>query len=229
MRLLRLLVLLSVISTLTYAQRGGMRAGGGGFRGGGFVGGGFRSGFVGGGGFRGGFASPGFRGNFGFVNRPFFFPRNRFFFPRSRFFFAAGFGSFPSYGYPFYPYADGGYPGYPPAQYDYGYSQSPQVVIYQSDLAQRVPASEPSQTVRPEVREYQDTWAQANDKPIYLIAFKNQDNIRAVEAYWVTGATLHYVTLQDEQRLAPLDSVDRALTYRLNRDRHVDFRLPPVP
>jgi hypothetical protein len=209
-----------------------MRGGGGGFRGGGFVGGGggFRSGFVGGGGFRGGFVSPGFRSNFGFVNRPFFFPRNRFFFPRNRFFFAAGFGlPFPSYGYPSYPYVDGGYPAYPPAQYDYGYSRSPQVVIYQSDPAPPVPASGPSQTVRPEVREYPDTSSQANDKPIYLIAFKNQDNIRAAEAYWVTGGTLHYVTLQDEQRLAPLDSVDRTLTYRLNRERRVDFRLPPAP
>lgn len=206
-----------------------MRGGGGGFRGGGFVGGGLRGGFVGGG-FRGGFVSPGFRGNFGFGNRPFFFPRdrfffgNRFFFPRNRFFFAAGFGlPFPSYGYPLDPYVDGGYPAYPPAQYDYGYSRSPQVVIYQSDRAPHAPASEPSPTVRPEGREYQDTSSQANDKPIYLIALKNQDNIRAAHAYWVTGGTLHYVTLQDEQRLALLDSVDRTLTYRLNRERPVDF------
>lgn len=180
---------------------------GGGFRGGGFVGGGFRGGFV----------NPGFRGNFGLGNRPFFFSRNRFFF-------AAGFGlPFPSYGYPPYPYVDGGYPAYPPAQYDYGYSQSPQVVIYQSGPASPVPATEPSPTVRPEGREYQDTSSQASDKPIYLIAFKNQENISAAQAYWVTGGTLHYVTLQDEQRLAPLDSVDRTLTYRLNRERHVDF------
>jgi hypothetical protein len=97
------------------------------------------------------------------------------------------------------------------------------VVIYQSDPAPPVPASEPSPTVSPEGRGYQDTSSQANDKPIYLIAFKNQDNIRAAQAYWVTGGMLHYVTLQDEQRLAPLDSVDRTLTYRLNRERHVDF------
>ena len=55
---------------------------------------------------------------------------------------------------------------------------------------------------------------------------KDADNIRAAEAYWVTGATLHYVTLQHEQKQAPLDLVDRALSYRLNRERHVDFQLP---
>jgi hypothetical protein len=59
-----------------------------------------------------------------------------------------------------------------------------------------------------------------------LIAFKNQDNLRAAEAYWVTGGTLHFITLQHEQRQAPLDSIDRALTNRLNRERHVDFHLP---
>jgi len=100
---LRLLLLFSLISTLGFAQRGGMRGGGANFRGG-FSGGGFRSGSFGGA-FHGGFVSPGFRGNFGFGNR-------RFFFPRDRFFFGFGFGlAFPYYGYPYYPY------GYP----DYGY------------------------------------------------------------------------------------------------------------
>jgi hypothetical protein len=107
MRLLRLALLLSVISALSYAQRGGMRGGGGGFRGG-VAGRGFRSGLVGG--FRGGFANRGFR-NFGFVNRP-FFARDRFFFPRNRFFFGVGFGlPLPFYGYPSYP-TSYGYPYY---------------------------------------------------------------------------------------------------------------------
>jgi hypothetical protein len=59
-----------------------------------------------------------------------------------------------------------------------------------------------------------------------LIAFKSQDNLRAAEAYWVTGGTLHFITLQHEQRQAPLDSGDRSLTNRLNRERHMDFHLP---
>ena len=65
------------------------------------------------------------------------------------------------------------------------------------------------------------------EKPIYLIAFKNQDNIRAAEAYWVDGGTLNHVTLQHERKQAPLVSIDRAFSYRLNRERHIDFRLPP--
>jgi hypothetical protein len=86
---------------------------------------------------------------------------------------------------------------------------------------------EAPRTAPPETREYSSgPSTRSTDKPIYIIAFKNQDNLRAAEAYWVTGGTLHFVTLQHEQRQAPLDSVDRALTYRLNHERHVDFHLP---
>jgi hypothetical protein len=104
MRILRFLFLLSLFSTLGYILRGGMRGGGSRFRGAGFAGGGgVRGGFVGGR-FRDRFVSPGFQGNFRFVNRPFFLPGNQFFFPRNRFFFRVGLRlPFPaSYGYPFY-------------------------------------------------------------------------------------------------------------------------------
>lgn len=209
---------------------GGFHGGtGGGFRGGGFAGSGFRG--YGGGGFYHG----GFRGGFGGFRGAYF--------PRNRFFFGASFGLYP-YAYPFYGYYGGGYPysyydyygypssyyGYSPAPTYYGYDPSPAPVVmtYRTD-PEPPPARiyEPPARSRPDVRDDAETARPQRDgRPIYLIALKNQDNIRAAEAYWVTGATLHYVTLQHEQRQAPLDLVDRALSYRLNRERHVDFRLP---
>jgi hypothetical protein len=42
----------------------------------------------------------------------------------------------------------------------------------------------------------------------------------------VNGNTLHYVTLEHLEKQAPLDSVDRALSDRLNRERRVPFTLP---
>jgi hypothetical protein len=42
----------------------------------------------------------------------------------------------------------------------------------------------------------------------------------------VSGDTLHYVTLEHQEKLAPLASVDRALSAQLNRERHVSFALP---
>jgi hypothetical protein len=47
-----------------------------------------------------------------------------------------------------------------------------------------------------------------------------------VVAYWVDGATLHYVSMDHEQKQAPLSSVDRDLSERFNRERNVTFRLP---
>ena len=60
---------------------------------------------------------------------------------------------------------------------------------------------------------------------IYLLAFTDHV-IRAAEAYWVDGKTLHYITLEHEQKQAPLDTVDRDLSLQLNRERHVAFSLP---
>jgi hypothetical protein len=72
----------------------------------------------------------------------------------------------------------------------------------------------------------QSTTPQAlNGAPIYLIAMKDHV-IRAAAAYWVDGQVLHYVTLQHEEKQAPLDTVDRGLSMQLNRERHVQFTLP---
>jgi hypothetical protein len=61
---------------------------------------------------------------------------------------------------------------------------------------------------------------------IYLIAFKDHV-VRAAVAYSVEGAMLHYVTLQGTREQAPLDSIDAAFSEQLNRERNVEFRLPP--
>jgi len=61
--------------------------------------------------------------------------------------------------------------------------------------------------------------------PVYLIAFRDH-TIRAAESYSVNGGTLRYVTLEHEEKQAPLDTVDRALSQQLNRERQVAFALP---
>src|SRR5579864_2687221 len=234
-------VLCCLLALPAVAQRGGgMRGGGmhgggfsrggygGGFSRGGFGGGGFRSGgFIGSGfGYRGGFGNGGFRGGF-YGHRGFY--RNRFFFGGIGFSFSPY--SYPWYGGSWYPYG-----GYYPYAGDYAYPDyytsyqpSPNVVVYSDPAPPPVPVYQPP-PVRPEVREYAEGPAsstQQYEPPIYLIAFKNQEVIRAAQAYWVERGILHYVTLQHEQKQAPLESVDRAFSNRLNRERRVDFRLPP--
>ena len=229
MRLLRLILILSLIPAFTYAQRGGghagggMRGGGGGFRGGGVSGGFHGGGFAGrgfaGGGFRGGgFAGGGFRGGF----RRDFDGR---FFGRSRFIF--GFGAPFYWGYPFgywggpydypyaYPYDSYGY-GYP--YYDPGYvsapaySSAPPVVIEQN-----YPSSAPAAAGS------SNSFYRPAD--FYLIAF-NDHTIQAALSFRVDGDQIHWVTRDHADKQAPLASVDRRFSEQLNRDRHVEFKLP---
>ncbi len=217
------------------AQRGGGgHSGGGGFHGGGgFGGGGIRGGggFVGGG-FRGGFG--GFRG--GFVGNYLGFGRGY------------GWGGY----YPYWGFGAGyyGWPGYYDA-YDYGYpysySSSYAYPAYQS--SPNVSVIYPAQTqptynnvyverAQP-VSRYYDQYGQevgsgaavssgggsAAASPIYLIAMKD-GVIRAAASYWVNGQTLHYVTMEHQEKQAPLTDIDRSLSQQLNRERRVQFQLP---
>jgi hypothetical protein len=59
----------------------------------------------------------------------------------------------------------------------------------------------------------------------YLIAFKD-GTVRRADQYWVSGATLYYITPDRLRKEAPLVSVDRALSERLNTEQNVAFVLP---
>lgn len=72
--------------------------------------------------------------------------------------------------------------------------------------------------------EYQETSAPAR-QITYLIAFKN-DVVRLAAQYWVKGNTLYYVSADHQEKSMPLDSVDRALSQRLNSEQNVTFFLP---
>jgi hypothetical protein len=233
-----------------WAQRGGGHGGGGGFGGarGGFGGGG--GGFRGGsGGFHGGFSGGGFRGSGGFGNHRGFGGfggfsgfRGRTGFIGGGFGFGLGFGYGGwGYSYPYYsyPYVGGYWPGYSDVYpYDYGYGggygyASPAVTVVYAPQPQMAAAPVVVERANPVTHEYdqygQETKPSAGpaggSSPIYLFAFR--DNvIRAAASYWVDGGTLHYVTLQHEEKQAPLDSVDRSLTLQLNRERRVTLQLP---
>lgn len=227
---------------------GGMGAGtGGGFGGGnmgGFRGGGFtgsRGGFIGGGGFNGGRnfnGNPGRFGAFGFRNgfRDFDFDDrfNRGF--SGAFFGGFGYGGFglPYAGYssvywPSYTWSSY-YPGYDyPYPYSSGYASyqsSPNVTVIYPPQAAVQPLS--LERARPVTREY-DQYGQEvrpSGSPLYLIAFTDH-TIRAAISYRVDGSTLHYTTAEREDKEAPLNTVDRALSMQLNRERQVPFQLPP--
>jgi hypothetical protein len=60
----------------------------------------------------------------------------------------------------------------------------------------------------------------------FLIALKDR-TINAVTSYWVDGPMLNYITLPGAHVMVRLDLVDLGLSRELNRQRNVEFRLPP--
>lgn len=185
------------------AQRGGH----GGMRGGGMRGGSF-GGFRGGSGFSRGFS--GFRGGFNhgrFFGGQFGFRR----FPRTFIYpsFYGGFGYSDPYFYNSYP----NYASYPSSGYSAAGYSAPPVVISQNYYYGSPAAEEYRPPPQPQPA---PTEARKDESSIYLIAFKDH-TIRAVLAYWADGATLHYVTMDHEQKQTTLASVDRDLSARLNR------------
>ena len=155
---------------------------------------------------------PGFRSGFGFQRFPRIYPV-----------FYGGLGYYGGFGYDPYAYSPYASP-YSGNSSDYGYApaQAPAVIVnqeFQTGLAlpavlHEYTAPAPSATVQ---RTYEE--------PLYLVAF-NDSVIRAVLAYWVEGAALHYVTMEHAQKQVPLASIDRALSERLNGERNVTFQLP---
>ena len=131
----------------------------------------------------------------------------------------------------YYEPAEPAAPGYYPQQQQ----QAPQVVINQNFISEtarpmvREYTSDPNGAIhlyQPESRAQVETAPPAEEMTTYLIAFKDH-TIYAALAYWVEDGTLHYVTNQNTHNQVSLDLVDRELSDRLNRERSVDFRLPP--
>jgi len=144
------------------------------------------------------------------------------------------------YGYP-YSYGYGvGYPYYgysyltgPPVDYGYSYAAStqPAVTVVYGPAQQQPQPIVVEQRARPVTREYDDTGREVqpaqsgNSSPIYLFAFQDQ-SIRAASSYRIENQTLHYVTLQREEKQAPLGTLDRELTLQLNRERRIAINIP---
>jgi len=89
--------------------------------------------------------------------------------------------------------------------------QTPSVVVIQNPALQRA--------------EFQERYAPER-QITYMLAFKDSV-VRLADQYWVSGNTLYYVTTDHERMTAPVNSVDRTLSKRLNSERDVAFYLPP--
>ena len=234
------LPLIGLCAMTAFAQRGGGGGHGGGFgRGGGGGVGGFglgRGSHFGGGGrfFGGGFGRSGYARYGGF--RGFY----RGWYPGCTTGFGLGYGYGGSgygydqsyYGSPYYGSSNYNYPSY-------GYSYSPPTVVisgsgyYGTNTSQgpddRDYGYPPSRSAVPEETSPRPPSDSTDYKStLYLIALKDH-NVRPALTYWVEAGAVHYVTVDHEMKQVPLTSIDRDLSERLNRERHMSFRLPAGP
>jgi len=131
--------------------------------------------------------------------------------------------------------------------YGYGYNSQPEPEVI---VVQQQPASAPQvvinqnftpdQAPRPVVREYQTdrdgvriyevpaanrAASVAPEAKTLLIVLKDQ-TIYAASSVWVEGNTLHYINLQGVHNQVSGDLIDRSLTARLNGERATEIRLP---
>ncbi len=223
MRVLLQIGLCCLLAGSAMAQRGGGARAGGGFHGGGV--GGFHGGGFAGGGFRGG---GGFVGGFRGYSSPYLYSYPWY---GSSYYYPGYYGYSPYIST--YPYIS----NYPYPAYDYNVSPNVTVIYAQPPAPGPAPAADPVPApvytnVAPSSGHTYDQYGQeakpresSEAAPIYLVAMKDH-TIYAAAAYWVDGKTLHYVTLQHQEKQAPLDQVDRSFSQQLNRERGVEFHLP---
>src|SRR5215471_13990383 len=62
--------------------------------------------------------------------------------------------------------------------------------------------------------------------PTTTVKLTYQNNVWLAQDYWYTEGTLNFITLQREQKKTPISSIDRSLTFQLNRDCGLNFQLP---
>lgn len=241
MRLLKLFLLLSVVPTLMFAQRGGGHGGGGGgaHGGGGFSGGGVRGGgsaavsrggYGAVGGYRGGYYG-GYRGGYygGYYGRGYGYGYYGRYYGGPYYGAYWGWPFYWGYGWPAYSY----YPSYGGCDPYYGcyYGTTGYTGSYAPDPGSGyVSAGYGSAPATPPVVINQNIGsAQASDAfyrtpDYYLIAF-NDHTIRAAASYRIDGSQIYWTSREGEQMQAPLSSVDRRFSEQINRDRRVAFPL----
>lgn len=136
-----------------------------------------------------------------------------------------GHGLYGGYGYGF----GGFYGDYSNEAPDYGYA--PPAAPAGSNVTIVYPPAAPAAPVHSVIHEYTQpedygTVAPAGDGApvLYLIAFRD-GNIHAAMTYWIEDGTLHYLDTNHKEQRAPVSSIDRELSARLNRERHVPFNI----
>ena len=145
-------------------------------------------------------------------------------------------------GYATAPAVDPGYYGYDPSQGypPQGYAPPGPGSAAPGNPSVLVNPNYTPETANPVLRDYtyvpvpeavpqQDSQTGTTNAPsvFFLIAMKDHVIYPAI-AYWVEDDTLNYITQQGVRNRVSLDLVDREFSAQLNKERNIDFALPPA-
>jgi hypothetical protein len=135
-----------------------------------------------------------------------------------------GFPAFYSPGYPGYYsnyYTDPGY-----QTDDYGYQQTPNVVVVMPQFQAPEPPPPPPTPAQPVIHEYH--WPDAgNILPVAFSLASRDGMVRFALAVWVQDNEVRFTASDGATGRLSLETVDRDATARLNAEKHLTLRLPP--
>jgi hypothetical protein len=113
--------------------------------------------------------------------------------------------------------------------YDYGYSPVPNVIIVQPAPPSPVVLVQepPREPIKSAISKYEGPAPQpvSEEQPTFAIVFKD-GSTRSAVAVTLQDNLLHYVDPDGGHHRVTLDTVDRATTLRVNRERKLTLHLP---
>jgi hypothetical protein len=132
-----------------------------------------------------------------------------------------GFANFGDFGF------FGGYPLLPVITDDYGYGNggTPRIIMLQP-IQMPVPAPRPPEIAHASVHEYHPAeTAAAGQQPVFTLAM-NDGSRHAAILVWVQNGAIYYIDPTGKTEHAPLSTLDRATTERLNQEKNLELHLP---
>ena len=131
-----------------------------------------------------------------------------------------GFANFGDFGF------FGGYPPLPVITDGYGYGNggAPSIIMLQP-IQMPVPAPRPPEIAHAAVHEYHPAETAAGQQPVFTLAM-NDGSRHAAILVWVQNGAIYYIDPTGKTEHAPLSTLDRATTERLNQEKNLELHLP---
>jgi hypothetical protein len=132
-----------------------------------------------------------------------------------------GFANFGNFGF------FGGYPPLPVIADGYGYGNggAPSIIMLQP-IQMPVQPPRPPEIAHATVHEYHPAeTATAGQLPVFTLAMNDGSRHSAI-LVWVQNGAIHYIDPAGKTEHAPLSTLDRATTERLNQEKNLELHLP---